>query len=120
MTGLSESLRNDFNLKKQLTQSTQLPPTDRYNQLRAFRQKLQENANVQLDLNTWNMRYSTELVSLQGRIMDNEKLLMSGNAPATGIPLQNPGDFAKEMRSFRMLDARCWTRWAVPVPAPLC
>ena len=113
MTGLSESLRNDFNLKKQLTQSTQLPPPDRYKQLRAFRQKLQDNANVQSDLSTWNMRYSAELVSLPGRVMDNERLLMSGNMPPTGVQLQNPGDFAKEMRAYRMLVAREWKDWIV-------
>jgi aubergine-like protein len=116
MTGLSESLRTDFNLKKQLTQSTQLPPAERYNQLGQFRQRLVANPDVRRDMQIWNLKFSEGLVQLGGRKLDNESLQMARPQP---IPIQNPGDFSKEMRSVPMLDARSWAKWAILFP-PRC
>ncbi|RWS19309.1 piwi-like protein 1, partial [Leptotrombidium deliense] len=109
LTGLSETLRNDMRVRQQMSTATRLPPTSRVQKLRAFMRRLKQNPNVQQEMTAWNLNFENDLVHLQARILDPEKL-------NTTIDFkQETGDFSKEIRGQKMPVPVSFDMWGIIV-----
>ncbi|KAI1284890.1 Piwi-like protein 1 [Halotydeus destructor] len=117
MTGLTESLKINFDLKKQMTQMTQAPPPRRVGNLTKFMQTMNANPNVKEDMTKWNLKFDDSLVEVTGRIIAGEKIYMQGDTEQTACSFQQrSGDFSKEIRSKKMRVApKPLKKWAVLV-----
>lgn len=103
LTGLSEALRTDMNLKKIMTQSTQIVPNRRREMLKTFMDRLQKNADVQKLWSTFNLGYETELFSIQGRVLNPEQVYMRKGGAEVALNFdQRSSDFSREIRGCMM------------------
>lgn len=120
MTGLTEDQVADFNLKRTMTQATQLNPMQRFAAMRDFAGKLKDNGEVQASLNQWSISYSDMPLSITGRVLPPEQVYMNGDTTwQRGISF-NPeqANFEREMRSQKMFDpgnAASVTDWVILV-----
>ena len=72
MTGLSEDMRNNNTLMRELSGFLNMAPRERVQKLRQFSQKLNNSAEVQSLLGFWGLKFSKELLKVQGRVLPNE------------------------------------------------
>ena len=113
MTGLTESLKADFNLKKEMTQRTQLIPNKRIAELHKFLGKMNTNPEIKKEMASWGMSFEPNLVEFTGRELPAEKIYMLNDTDQTAQAyIQKTGDFSKEIRGKKMkvpLNINQWT-----------
>ena len=101
MTGLTDSMRSNMTLKKQMTQITQIAPPGRVENLGKFINRMNNNPNVKQDMEKWQMKFESTPMEITGRLLGGEKILMQGDTEGAAYD-QRSGDFSKEMRSKKM------------------
>ena len=113
MTGLTDSLKSDFNLKKEMTQRTQLVPNKRIGELYRFLRTMNTNEKVKEDMSGWKLSLDENLVRFPGRTLPCEKIYMQGEPDTGGSSFnQKSGDFSKEIRGKKMrqpINIGAWT-----------
>lgn len=76
-TGLTDTMRNNFQLMRAMADHTRMNPDRRIERLRIFNQRLQQTeASVQV-LNDWNMALDRHLVELNGRVLEPQRIVFS-------------------------------------------
>lgn len=114
MTGLSESMGNDFNIRRSMTQKTQQDPNLRVQNLNQFIRSVRTHPQIQQEMNKWGLEFDEGLVEVQARVLDCEKILMHGQNKDTASAFdQKTGDFSKEIRSKPMFAAVNITNWTI-------
>lgn len=114
MTGLTDSLKADFNLKKEMTQRTQLVPNKRIGELYKFLKNMNSNEKVKEEMASWKLAYDDNLVRFSGRTLPCEKILMQGEADTAGAAFnQKTGDFSKEIRGKKMRQPINFAAWTI-------
>lgn len=103
MTGLTDSLKSDFNLKKEMSQKTQLVPNKRISELYNLLRTMDRNEEVKRDMDTWRLKLDENLVSFPARTLPCEKIYMYQESDSEGVFFdQKSGDFSKEIRGKEM------------------
>uniref|UniRef100_A0A673H1T9 Piwi-like protein 1 n=1 Tax=Sinocyclocheilus rhinocerous TaxID=307959 RepID=A0A673H1T9_9TELE len=92
LTGLTDKMRADFNIMKDLASHTRLSPEQREGRINRLISNINRNADVQNELTTWGLSFENRLLSLNGRVLPSERIIQGGR--------YNPwtADWAKEMR----------------------
>ncbi|XP_021919553.1 piwi-like protein Siwi isoform X2 [Zootermopsis nevadensis] len=116
MTGLSEQMRTNFPLMRDLADCTRLVPSQRMERLQHFNRRLKTNNVISEELKSWNMEMSDRLMTLSGRIMPHEKIILGTQVKCDAGPLS---DWTRELRSHAMLVSQEVTSWVVIVPRHL-
>ncbi|XP_009471392.1 PREDICTED: piwi-like protein 1 isoform X1 [Nipponia nippon] len=108
LTGLTEKMRNDFNMMKDLAVHTRLPPEQRQREIRRLIDYIQKDDNVQKELRDWGLSFDSNLLSFTGRVVQGEKILQSGN-----VFDYNPqfADWSKETRGAPLICAKPLDNW---------
>lgn len=75
MTGITESMRNDFSVMKDISNYTRVLPGARATELEAFLRSINENPEVSKDMQAWGMKINPQLLPVEGRILDPEKII---------------------------------------------
>ncbi|XP_011202861.2 protein piwi [Bactrocera dorsalis] len=76
-TGLTDTMRSNFQLMRAMADHTRMNPDRRIDRLRIFNQRLQQTeASVQV-LNDWNMALDRHLVELNGRVLEPQRIVFS-------------------------------------------
>ena len=75
LTGLSDEVRADFNVMKDLAVHTRVTPDARVRSLNAFIQRITGNEEVSKELAGWGLRFSKDLVMFDGRTLPPEKII---------------------------------------------
>ncbi|RWS25412.1 piwi-like protein 1 [Leptotrombidium deliense] len=110
MTGLSESLANNRQVKQDLTNLTRVEPEMRVKNLKEFNRNLQTNTKVRQDMNAWNIKFDSNLVELTAKVLPSEQLNKSITFE------QKKGDFSKEIRGKSMPTPVQFKEWGIIVP----
>ncbi|XP_074601873.1 piwi-like protein 1 [Brevipalpus obovatus] len=114
MTGLTDEMRSDFNLKKEMGNMTRADPSGRATALNTFIRKLASNEKVRSEMASWNLRFETSIIELPGRVLPAEKILMLGEAEGSGTQYdQKTGSFEREIRSKNMRKPVGLDTWAI-------
>ncbi|KAF0289633.1 Piwi-like protein Siwi [Amphibalanus amphitrite] len=74
MTGLSDEMRNNNNLMKELSGFLNMPPQQRAQKLHQFSTRLNSSEDVKSLLSFWGLKFSRELLKVNGRVLPNEKV----------------------------------------------
>lgn len=109
LTGLTEAMRSDFNVMRDLAAYTRLPPNKRVENLSTFIQRVKSNSEVRKDMRGWGMEFSNSLVEVQARVLNTERIIQV-EQPSSYDP--KTADFSREMRGKPMelcRDLRIWT-----------
>ncbi|RWS29770.1 piwi-like protein 1 [Leptotrombidium deliense] len=114
MTGLTESLKNNMDVRKQMTNLTRAEPQRRVQNLYQFMQTLKGNENVKKEMQSWGLNFDNNVVELPARVLPCEKLLMAGDTEGTAFQ-QKTGDFSKEIRGKGMKTPAKISEWVIIV-----
>ncbi|KAK8743630.1 hypothetical protein OTU49_001174, partial [Cherax quadricarinatus] len=74
MTGLTDDMRSDFRVMKDIAQHTRLTPTVRQASLRAFVKNVNSNREACQVLADWGLRLEDNAVALDGRVLPPETI----------------------------------------------
>lgn len=74
-TGLTDKMRSNFTVMKDLAVHTRVNPNTRAQTLGAFRNKIQNSATATDVLKKWGVRFSDGLVPITGRVCKAETVL---------------------------------------------
>ncbi len=75
ITGISDAMRQDFSLMKEMSVYTHVGPSERFNQLNGFLQDIQGREEGRKELNKWNISLDQKLVELTGRTIEGESII---------------------------------------------
>ncbi|KAG7332045.1 hypothetical protein KOW79_003879 [Hemibagrus wyckioides] len=108
LTGLTDKMRSDFNIMKDLSAHTRLTPEQRENRLSRFINNMSKNANAQASLSTWGLSFENKLLNLTGRVLPAERILQGARAYE-----YNPwaADWSKEMRGLPLISSMPLENW---------
>lgn len=65
--GLSDEIRSNFSIMKDLAQHTRISPAGRAQELESFMNDLQTNAEAQKEMSQWNLNFDRKLLKMTGR-----------------------------------------------------
>ncbi|XP_013106819.2 protein piwi [Stomoxys calcitrans] len=111
-TGLTDDMRNNFQLMRAMSDHTRMNPDRRIERLRTFNDRLQQTEESMRILKDWNMKLDTRLVEVRGRILDPQRIVFADRRK------ESSGDQADWTRHFRNMGmfstpSRGLGRWAV-------
>ncbi|NXP52120.1 PIWL1 protein, partial [Heliornis fulica] len=108
LTGLTDKMRNDFNVMKDFAAHTWLSPEQRQHEIGKLIDNIQKDDNVQKELRNWGLGFDSKLLSFTGRVVQSEKIFQSGNAfdynPACA-------DWSRETRGAPLICAKPLDNW---------
>ena len=74
MTGLSEDMRNNNSLMKELSGFLNMGPSQRAQKLQQFSQRINSSEEVRSLLSFWGLKFSRDLLKINGRQLPNEMM----------------------------------------------
>ncbi|XP_070759890.1 piwi-like protein 1 isoform X2 [Enoplosus armatus] len=108
LTGLTDKMRSDLNIMKDLNSHTRLSPEQREARLNRFVAKIQENADAQAELDMWGLNFDKKLLNLTGRVLPRERILQ-GSRSYEYSP--SAADWSREMRGLPLISAPLLNNW---------
>ncbi|KAI2661512.1 Piwi-like protein 1 [Labeo rohita] len=107
-SGLTDKMRADFNIMKDLASHTRLSPEQRESRINRLISNINRNADVQNELTTWGLSFENRLLSLNGRVLPSERIIQGGRAYE-----YNPwtADWTKEMRGLPLISCMSLDNW---------
>ncbi|XP_076292717.1 aubergine isoform X2 [Lasioglossum baleicum] len=110
-TGLTDSMRENFQLMRALSEHTRVAPKSRIDKLMVFNRRLRsENAIVQ-ELNDWNLKLDQQLVQIPSRILPQEAIVLAGGSRK--VSSGQFADWTRELHSKSMFNPVQLNNWVV-------
>lgn len=89
LTGITDNMRNDFRIMKDIQQVTSVNPTGRRDVIRKFVKKVQETEVTRELLSGWGLRMEPDTIKITGRALDPEVLIFGNNKSTSAGPKAN-------------------------------
>ncbi|XP_068681290.1 piwi-like protein 1 [Montipora foliosa] len=99
LTGLTDEMRNDFSLMKDLAVHTRVDPKTRNKSLLSFMGDICSNQESSAELAGWNLEFEKETLNLPGRVLPAEKIYQK-NRNYSYDP--KSADWSREMRGMAL------------------
>ncbi|NXG80612.1 PIWL1 protein, partial [Baryphthengus martii] len=108
LTGLTDKMRSDFNVMKDLAVHTRLPPEQRQREIERLIDYVRKDDNVQKELRDWGLSFDSNSLSFSGRVIQGEKIFQSGK-----VFDYNPqfADWSKETRGVPLISSKPLDNW---------
>ncbi|KAJ3610165.1 hypothetical protein NHX12_022259 [Muraenolepis orangiensis] len=106
LTGLTDKMRSDFTIMKDLGLRTKLDPEQRELRLNRFVNNIQKNEQAQMELSTWGLNFDKQLLSVTGRVLPAERLIQGSRSY-----YPNRADWSREMRGLPLISAPPLDNW---------
>ncbi|CAL1300079.1 unnamed protein product [Larinioides sclopetarius] len=113
MTGLTDAMRNDFKVMKDIAVYTRVQPENRQLALQKFVDNVKNNPEAKQVFDNWNVELVSGPVNLDGRIMQNEKIFFGGGATVIASP---EADWGRDATNNNVLVPVPFDKWAVVFP----
>ncbi|XP_068460923.1 piwi-like protein 1 [Clinocottus analis] len=108
LTGLTDKMRADYIIMKDLNMHTKLEPNQREIRLNRFVSNIQKNTDAQAELDKWGLSFDKELIKLKGRVLPAERIFQ-GPKSFDYNPMQ--ADWSKEMRGLPLISSPPLDNW---------
>uniref|UniRef100_S4RYE2 Piwi-like RNA-mediated gene silencing 1 n=1 Tax=Petromyzon marinus TaxID=7757 RepID=S4RYE2_PETMA len=108
LTGLSDKMRSDFHLMKDLGLQTQVGPDKRAMTTQKFIEKLQSNPETCNEFAKWGLSFDRQLLSLTGRVVPCEKLYQKDQSYQYN---QRQADWSRESRNMKLMTPISLEEW---------
>lgn len=110
LTGLTDKLRNDFVVMRDIAAHTRVSPNQRLHALKQFCQNVENTPRAKEMLSNWGLRLEANPISLDGRTLGEETIEFGNNKKGkAGIN----ADFGKHTTSNEVLEAVDIKDWAL-------
>ncbi|XP_059156591.1 piwi-like protein 1 isoform X2 [Physella acuta] len=118
ITGLSDQLRSDYNVMKDLAAITRIGPTDRLKQIQRLCEQLNQSEKVGEILRPWKIEISDKPAKIPARQLPAERLLMKTNrGEITKISYDSrKADWSRNMRNISLLNSVNMDQWVIIFP----
>ncbi|EMP40308.1 Piwi-like protein 1 [Chelonia mydas] len=106
--GLTDKMRSDFNVMKDLAVHTRLTPEQRQREVGRLIDYIHKDDNVQKELRDWGLSFDSNLLSFTGRVVQAEKIHQAGK-----VFDYNPqfADWSKETRGAPLISVKPLDNW---------
>ncbi|KAL0271382.1 UNVERIFIED_CONTAM: hypothetical protein PYX00_008486 [Menopon gallinae] len=113
MTGLTDKMKNDIKVMKDISLHTRVTPAQRAYGFRKFLENINNNSEAKAMLNRWGLSIDDNPVSLTGRNLRTEQLIFGNNE------IINPvnGEWQKCFRDVSVFQAVDILNWVIIFPA---
>lgn len=101
LTGLSDQMRTDFRVMKDLAIHTRQSPDQRVDKLRNLIKKIHTTPSVQDELKSWNLNIEKDLIKLTGRELLSEKIKVNVQQEFSVNP--RTADWARDMQDKKIM-----------------
>ncbi|KAH7959167.1 hypothetical protein HPB49_009136 [Dermacentor silvarum] len=108
LTGLTDDIRSNFSIMKDLASEMKLDPAKRVANLQEFMRNMSRNQQVVKEMGQWGLKFSESLVEIDARQVQPERVI-HGNNIRSNVTLT--ADFSREMRDktmFKAIQIRSW------------
>ncbi|XP_054852565.1 piwi-like protein 1 isoform X1 [Eublepharis macularius] len=108
LTGLTDKMRSDFNVMKDLAVHTRLAPEQRMREVGRLIDYINQDDNVQKELRDWGLSFESNLLSFSARVVQSEKIHQGGK-----IFEYSPqsADWSKETRGASLISVKPLDKW---------
>ncbi|KAH7977988.1 hypothetical protein HPB49_004122 [Dermacentor silvarum] len=109
LTGLTDNIRSNFSIMKDLASEMKLDPAKRVANLQEFMQNMSSNEQVVKEMGQWGLKFSESLVEIDARQVQPERVIHGNNIRSNVNPMT--ADFSREMRDkdmFKAIQIRSW------------
>jgi len=110
ITGLSDEIRQNFSVMKDLSQHTRISPAGRAQTLQNFMKDLHENPDAQKELNQWRMSFDKSLLQMTGRSLAAEAMFQKSCQFSYKI---SEADWSKETRGKPLIATVNMLQWVL-------
>lgn len=86
VAGLTDSIRSDCRIMKDLNTITKVSPNSRRDIIRNFLQEIKKNSVTQEILSAWGLQLDNDLTHLKGRVLMPERIYFGKNKMIQGKP----------------------------------
>uniref|UniRef100_A0A3P8WK61 Piwi-like RNA-mediated gene silencing 1 n=1 Tax=Cynoglossus semilaevis TaxID=244447 RepID=A0A3P8WK61_CYNSE len=108
LTGLTDKMRSDFGIMKDLSSHTRLNPQQREERLNRFVATFQKNTDARAEMDKWGLGFDKQLLSLTGRILPVERILQG---PRSYEYDPSTADWSREMRGLPIICSPPLDNW---------
>ncbi|XP_042343719.1 LOW QUALITY PROTEIN: piwi-like protein 1 [Plectropomus leopardus] len=108
LTGLTDRMRADFNIMKDLNEHTRLSPEQREGRLTKFVTTIQKNTDAQAELDKWGLSFDKQLINLTGRVLPVERIFQGQRSYEYNAWA---ADWAREMRGMPVISSPQLNNW---------
>eukprot|EP00088_Acartia_fossae_P024862 TRINITY_DN2571_c0_g1_i14.p1 TRINITY_DN2571_c0_g1~~TRINITY_DN2571_c0_g1_i14.p1 ORF type:complete len:919 (-),score=292.46 TRINITY_DN2571_c0_g1_i14:527-3283(-) len=110
MTGMTDEMRSDFRVMKDVANATRITPDKRQQCLRKFLENVRDNKDCQAILSDWGLELDTEPVRLEARTLAPEKLQLGKGKE---FQVNQKVDWGRETTSNHCLVPKNINKWHV-------
>ncbi|XP_019620692.1 PREDICTED: piwi-like protein 1 [Branchiostoma belcheri] len=111
LTGLSDEIRQNFSVMKDLASHTRLGPGDSSKAQQGFISQLNSNPDVQKEMKGWQIEFDQNLLQLDGRTLPAEKLFYFFAWFAFQFSYDRSAEWSREFRGKTLLSTRPLKDW---------
>ncbi|XP_038152129.1 piwi-like protein 1 [Cyprinodon tularosa] len=110
LTGLTDKMRSDFAIMKELSVHTKLNPDKREQQLTRFISNIHQSEDAQAELGKWGLSFDKQLLNMTGRVLGGEQIFQGSRSYN-----YNPqsADWSREMRGIPMMSTPPLEKWVL-------
>eukprot|EP00795_Rhopilema_esculentum_P012740 gene12740-3467_t len=109
MTGLTDEIRSDFRVMKDISSHTRVSPGDREKSMKNFVSNIYSNEKALEELMNWGLELDRNLLQLQGRNLPAEKILLG----STSFTANREADWGREATRENVISAVNLNNWIV-------
>lgn len=109
ITGLTDSMRENYQLMRALATHTRVSPESRIDKLMSFNSRLRQETKVIDEFKDWNMKLDKSLLEVPARILAPERLVFANNSKINCAE----GDWTRQMQRAHLLQPIHLRHWVV-------
>ena len=108
LTGLSEEVRSDFRVMKDISVHTRLGPQQRVRALEGLIARINSNDEAVTELSNWHLDFARTLLNITSRQLPPEQISLGSKKFTCDSVV---ADWSSEMRSQQLINPRCVDNW---------
>lgn len=113
ITGLEDEVRTNFDIMRDLAQSTRLTPDTRIDRLEKFIQRTRQNPEVAKLVSQWEMQLSDKLAKVPARVLEPERIIFGDSKILKG---EENAEWSGPMRGLPLHTSRNVSNWLLIYP----
>ncbi|XP_004430170.1 PREDICTED: piwi-like protein 3 [Ceratotherium simum simum] len=110
LTGLTDAMRQDYRVMRDLAVHMRLDPEKRQHELQKFMNTVQKDESAQKELQLWDLTFDTNFLSFSGRLL-KEVRIFQGRRMFNSHPLF--AEWSKETRKGPLLKVKSLDHWLI-------
>lgn len=109
MTGLTDEIRQDHRVMKDLATHTRITPAQRRISLRNFSKNVNSVPEAKAELKKWGLELDSDIMELEGRILSQEKIILRNRTTDAGVE----ADWSRALTRDHVITAVDLLNWMI-------